>query len=65
MLGVAIPVFHPVSVQQILDYGVHADTLTCILGIFTSMKFVGEIVVTSSTGLPQFVQDGFGMQLQC
>jgi len=49
MMGVAIPIFYPSSVQQILDYGVHAVALSRIAGLYTSMKLVSEIVETSAS----------------
>jgi len=49
MMGVAIPIFYPTSVQQILDYGVHAVALSRLAGLYTSMKLVSEIVETSAS----------------
>ncbi len=49
LIGTAIPIFYPTSVQQILDYGVHAVALSRIAGILTSMKLVSEIVETSAS----------------
>ncbi len=49
MMGCALPIFYPTSVQQILDFGVHAVVMSRIAGIWTSMKLVSEIVETSAS----------------
>jgi len=49
MMGCALPIFYPTSVQQILDFGVHAVAMSRIAGIWTSMKLVSEIVETSAS----------------
>ncbi|MGF6781568.1 indolepyruvate ferredoxin oxidoreductase family protein [Paraburkholderia sp. GAS334] len=49
MMGCAIPIFYPTSVQQILDFGVHAVAMSRSAGLWTSMKLVSEIVETSAS----------------
>ncbi|MFP3494008.1 indolepyruvate ferredoxin oxidoreductase family protein [Pseudomonas sp. SIMBA_059] len=49
MIGCGIPIFYPTSVQQILDFGVHAVALSRSTGVWASMKLVSEIVETSAS----------------
>jgi indolepyruvate ferredoxin oxidoreductase len=49
MIGCGVPIFYPTSVQQILDFGVHAVALSRFSGLWTSMKLVSEIVETSAS----------------
>ena len=49
MIGCGIPIFYPTSVQQILDFGVHAIAVSRFSGLWTSMKLVSEIVETSAS----------------
>ncbi|WP_207005557.1 indolepyruvate ferredoxin oxidoreductase family protein [Trinickia mobilis] len=49
MMGCAVPIFYPTSVQEILDFGVHAVAMSRATGLWTSMKLVSEIVETSAS----------------
>ncbi|MGC9659755.1 MFS transporter [Acinetobacter pittii] len=49
MIGCGIPIFYPTSVQQILDFGVHAIAVSRFSGVWSSMKLVSEIVETSAS----------------
>lgn len=49
MIGCGIPILYPISVQQILDFGVHAVALSRNAGVWVSMKLVSEIVETSAS----------------
>ncbi|MCP5756776.1 hypothetical protein NL335_27345, partial [Klebsiella pneumoniae] len=49
MIGCGIPIFYPTSVQQILDFGVHAIAVSRFSGLWSSMKLVSEIVETSAS----------------
>jgi indolepyruvate ferredoxin oxidoreductase len=49
MIGCGMPIFYPTSVQQVLDFGVHAVALSRFAGLWTSMKLVSEIVETSAS----------------
>lgn len=49
MIGCGIPILYPTSVQQILDFGTHAVSMSRNAGVWTSMKLVSEIVETSAS----------------
>lgn len=49
MVGCALPIFYPTSVQEILDFGTHAVAMSRATGLWTSMKLVSEIVETSAS----------------
>ncbi len=49
MMGCSLPIFYPTSVQEILDFGVHAVAMSRTTGLWTSMKLVSEIVETSAS----------------
>ena len=53
-----LPVFFPTSVQEILDYGVHAFAMSRYAGVWTSMKTIQEIIESSATAMidPERVQ---------
>jgi indolepyruvate ferredoxin oxidoreductase len=52
------PVFFPSSVQEILDFGVHAFALSRFAGLWSGMKTIQEIVESSATAMidPERVQ---------
>ncbi|WP_020070576.1 indolepyruvate ferredoxin oxidoreductase family protein [Paraburkholderia caledonica] len=49
MIGCGLPIFYPTSVQEVLDFGVHAVAMSRATGLWTSMKLVSEIVETSAS----------------
>jgi indolepyruvate ferredoxin oxidoreductase len=44
-----LPVFFPASVQEILDFGLHAFALSRFAGVWAGMKTIQEIVESSAT----------------
>ena len=52
------PVFFPASVQEILDFGVHAFAMSRFAGLWSGMKTIQEIVESSATAMidPERVQ---------
>ncbi len=44
-----LPVFFPASVQEILDFGIHAFAMSRYSGVWTGMKTIQEIVESSAT----------------
>ena len=44
-----LPVFFPASVQDILDYGIHAFAMSRFSGVWAGMKTIQEIVESSAT----------------
>jgi indolepyruvate ferredoxin oxidoreductase len=53
-----LPVFFPSSVQEILDYGIHAFAMSRYAGVWAGMKTIQEIVESSTTAMidPERVQ---------
>jgi indolepyruvate ferredoxin oxidoreductase len=53
-----LPVFFPSTVQEILDYGIHAFAMSRYAGVWAGMKTIQEIVESSSTAMiePERVQ---------
>ena len=52
------PVFFPSSVQEVLDFGVHAFAMSRFSGLWSGMKTIQEIVESSATAMidPERVQ---------
>jgi indolepyruvate ferredoxin oxidoreductase len=46
-----LPVFFPASVQEILDFGIHAIAMSRYAGVWAGMKTIQEIVESSSTAM--------------
>ena len=46
-----LPVFFPATVQEILDFGVHAFAMSRFSGVWASMKTIQEIVESSATAM--------------
>ena len=44
-----MPVFFPASVQEILDFGIHAFAMSRFAGVWTGMKTIQEVVESSAT----------------
>jgi len=53
-----LPVFFPATVQEILDFGVHAFAMSRFSGVWAGMKTIQEIVESSATAMidPERVQ---------
>src|SRR3954453_6685748 len=53
-----LPVFFPASVQEILDFGLHAFAMSRYAGVWSGMKTIQEIVESSATAVidPERVQ---------
>ncbi len=53
-----LPVFFPASVQEILDFGIHAFAMSRFSGLWAGMKTIQEIVESSATAVvdPERVQ---------
>ncbi len=49
MMGCGLPIFYPTSLQETLDFGVHAVAMSRITGLWASMKLVSEIAETSAS----------------
>ena len=46
-----LPVFFPASVQEILDFGIHAFAMSRFSGVWAGMKTIQEIVESSATAM--------------
>src|SRR5690606_4308248 len=44
-----LPVFFPSSVQEILDFGLHAIAMSCFAGLWAGMKVIQEVVESACT----------------
>ncbi|MBI2769315.1 MAG: indolepyruvate ferredoxin oxidoreductase family protein [Burkholderiales bacterium] len=46
-----LPVFFPATVQEILDFGIHAFAMSRVSGVWAGMKTIQEIVESSATAM--------------